>query len=478
VAGSRATDDPTAPDAAGRRAVDRRILALALPATASLLATPLYDLTDTAILGHLGTTPLAGAVIANEILLLASSVFIFLMFGTTAAVARMSGLDRRADAVRHGVQGMWLGAGLGALVAVLLAVALPALVPLWGGHGAVGHAARVYGWVSVAGFPAALMVMAGTGYLRGGSNTVTPLWIALGTVSLNLVLEVVTIYGFGWGVAASAASTVVAQWVAAGIHLRLLVRAARRHDVPIRPHPETLRGLGSTGLPLFVRTAALRGVVATSVALAGRYGPEAVAGYGIAFGIWSFLAYLSDGLEVAGQVLIAEATAPLDDPVATRRRAVATSGRILRMSLLVGCTAGVAVLALRTALPHLFTGDAAVAAVAASGLWWVALAQPLNSVVFALDGILVGADDLRYTAMAMTSVGALYGIGAAGIVATGAPLTAVWALLVSFMAGRGAFSGARVAWSGWPPPGAVRPTGRRSRRTARSADPTPGTAGS
>lgn len=458
---------------ADHRATDRRILSLAIPASASLLANPVYDLTDTAILGHLGTTPLAGAVIANEILLLSSSVFIFLMFGTTAAVARMSGAGRPADAVRQGVQGMWLGAALGTLAALLVAILLPALVPLWGGEGAVGAAARTYGWISVAGFPAVLMVMAGTGYLRGTSNTVTPLWIALGTVTLNLALELITIYGLGWGVAASAASTVAAQWTAATLYLRRVAAAARRHDVPLRPDPETLRGLGSTGLPLFVRTAALRGVIATSVALAGRHGPAAVAGYGIAFAIWSFLAYLSDGLEVAGQVLVAEATGAGGQPADVRQRALGTSRRILRMSLVVGGAAGLAVLAVRTVLPALFTDDPAVATVATAGLLWVALAQPLNSVVFALDGILVGADDLRYMAASMATVGLLYGGAAVGIVATDAPLTAVWVLLVGFMVARGAFTGGRVLWAGWPPPaGAV---SRRSRRTARSAGPPPGT---
>ncbi len=460
---------------ADHRATDRRILSLALPASASLLANPVYDLTDTAILGHLGTTPLAGAVIANEILLLASSVFVFLMFGTTAAVARMSGAGRPADAVRQGVQGMWLGAALGTVAAVVIAGLLPALVPLWGGEGPVGAAARTYGWISVAGFPAVLVVMAGTGYLRGTSNTVTPLWIALGTVTLNLILEIVTIYGLGWGVAASAASTVAAQWTAATLYLRRVARAARHHGVPLRPEPDTLKGLGSTGLPLFVRTAALRGVIATSVALAGRHGPAAVAGYGIAFAIWSFLAYLSDGLEVAGQVLVAEATGT-DGDGSVRPRAIATTRRILRMSLVVGSVAGVVVLAVRTSLPGLFTDDPAVAAVATAGLLWVAVAQPLNSVVFALDGILVGADDLRYMAASMATVGLLYATAAVGVVATDAPLTAVWVLLVGFMVARGAFTGSRVLWAGWPPPAGN--VSRRSRRTARSAGPRPGTAGS
>ena len=439
------TTPPAARDEARR--VDRRVLALALPATASLLAKPLYDLTDTAILGHLGTTPLAGAVIATEILLLASSIFIFLMFGTTAAVARLSGAGRRAEAAHQGVQGMWLGAGLGVLVAALLAALLPALVPVWGGHGEVAEAARTYGWISLLGFPAFLMGMAGTGYVRGTSDTVTPLWIALGTVVLNLVVEVTTVYGFGWGVAASAGSTVLAQWVGAIAYVVIVRRAALGHGMPLRPDAGTLRGLGSTGVPLFVRTAALRGTMATSVALAGRLGTTAVAGYGVAFGIWSFLAYLSDGLEVAGQVMVAEVLGQGDGP---RARHVAL--RILRMSLLVGLAAAALVLATRTGLPHLFTGDPAVAAAAASGLLWVALAQPLNSVVFAAAGILVGADDLRFLALAMVGATAAYAATAGAVIATDAGITWVWAALVGFMVARGVGLGLRLRSSAWSAP--------------------------
>jgi putative MATE family efflux protein len=311
--------------------------------------------------------------------------------------------------------------------------------------------------------PAALVVMAGTGYLRGTSDTVTPLWIALGTVALNLVLEIVTIYGLGWGVAASAASTVLAQWVAAAFHFRRLRAAAAEHRVSLRPHGATLRGLGSTGVPLFIRTAALRGVVGTSVALAGRFGPATVAGYGIAFGIWSFFAYLSDGLEVAGQVLVAETSAgPAATPGDLRAATLGVTRRILRMALWIGIAAGVLVLALRTILPHLFSDDPEVIAIATGALWWVALAQPLNSVVFAADGILVGAGDLRYLAVAMCGAAALYGVGAIAVVAADAPVTAVWVTLVGFMAARGAGLGARVAWSGWPPIGSRPPRSWRS----------------
>jgi MATE family, multidrug efflux pump len=172
---------------------DREIARLAVPAFGALIAEPVYILTDTAIVGHLGTPQLAGLAVASSLLLSLYAVFVFLAYGTTAAVSRLLGAGDEREAAHQAVQSVWLAVMLG--VAILAAGSMLAepLVALMGAEGAVRDEALVYLRISLWGVPAMLAVLAGTGYLRGLQDTRTPLVVAVGTALLNLVVEVVLI---------------------------------------------------------------------------------------------------------------------------------------------------------------------------------------------------------------------------------------------------------------------------------------------
>jgi hypothetical protein len=132
---------------------DGEIVALAVPAAATLAAEPAYLLTDTALVGTLGTEALAGLAVANTIILAAYTVFIFLTFATTAAVARLLGAERHRDAAEEGVTATWLGAMLGVMVAAVVLPLAPTLARLFGAEAAVVADAVTYLRISTAGFP-------------------------------------------------------------------------------------------------------------------------------------------------------------------------------------------------------------------------------------------------------------------------------------------------------------------------------------
>src|SRR5690606_9474927 len=176
-------------------------------------------LTDTAIVGHLGTPQLGGLAVASTVLLTLYAVFIFLAYGTTAAVSRLLGAGDEREAAHQAVQSLWLAVFVGIAVAAAGLVAAEPLVAAMGAEGAVRAEALVYLRISLVGVPAMLVVLAGTGYLRGLQDTRTPLAVAVGSAGVNLVVEVVLIYGLGRGIGASALATVVAQTVAAGVYL-------------------------------------------------------------------------------------------------------------------------------------------------------------------------------------------------------------------------------------------------------------------
>lgn len=430
---------------------DREILRLALPALGALVAEPLYILTDTAVVGRIGTDELAGLAVASTILLLGYSIFIFLAYGTTAAVARLLGAGEHAEAAHQAVQALWLAVLIGvALTALGLAFAGP-MVALLGADGAVAANALVYLRISLLGVPALLVVLAGTGYLRGLQDTRTPLIIAVLSGLANLVLEVVLIFGFGFGIGASALSTVVAQYGAAAVYVVRVHRAVRDHAVPLRPHWATIGGLGRVGRDLFLRTLALRGSFTVSVAVATRFGPVSLAAYSIAIEIWNLLALALDAIAIAGQSFVGRFLGATD--VAEARSA---GRRMLQWGVNAGVGMGVVIAALHTVLPRLFTTDPEVVTAAAGSLLAVALMQPVNGVAFTLDGLLIGAGDVGYLAVAMFVSAAVFVPAALAVSFTDVGIGWLWAALGLFMATRAVTLGVRWRGDGWAVVGATR----------------------
>ena len=433
------------------RPLDREIARLAVPALGALIAEPLYILADTAVVGHLGTPQLAGLAIASSVLLTAHALCTFLAFGTTASVARLLGAGDEHEAAHQAVQGLWLAAGIGTTLAAVGWATAPALVGLLGGEGQVAEHAELYLVVSLPGLPALLATLAGTGYLRGLQDTRTPLVVAIASGALNLGLELVLVYGLGFGLGASAATTVLAQWCAAAVYLRTIGGAARRLGVALRPHVRTLRRLLVVATALVVRTTALRGSLVLATAVAARIGTSDVGAHQVAYELWNTLALALDALAIAGQALVGRALGAGDVDAARR-----AGRRLLELGIGAGVLAGVVVVAARPFLPELFTDDAEVAALAAFVLWWVAALQPVNAVVFVLDGLLIGAGDLRYLARAMVFAAAVFVVCAGVVLTTGAGLGWLWAAIGAFMVARLVPLGGRWASDGWAVVGATR----------------------
>ncbi|CAN5724622.1 MATE family efflux transporter [soil metagenome] len=430
---------------------DREILRLAVPALGALIAEPLYVLTDTAIVGRLGTPQLGGLAVATTVLLTLYAVFIFLAYGTTGAVGRLLGAGDARGAAHQAVQGLWLAAVIGVTVTVVGLLAAPWLVGALGATGAVRTNALVYLRISLLGVPPLLLILAGTGYLRGLQDTRTPLLVAVGTVVANLLLQVWFIYGLGYGIGASALSTVLAQTVGAIVYVRIVVRGARRHHVDARPDPGAIRALAVVGRDLFVRTLALRAALVLATAVATRIGVADLGAHQIAFEIWSFLALALDAIAIAGQAMIGRLLGAGD-----RDGARAAGRRMVEWGVMAGVASGAAVLILRPVLPRIFTTDPEVLALTGFVLWFVAVLQPVNAVAFVLDGVLIGAGDQRFLAGAMVFAAAVFAAVAVPVLALDLGIGWLWAALGVLMASRVAVLGARFHGGRWAVVGATR----------------------
>jgi putative MATE family efflux protein len=427
---------------------------LAVPALGALVAEPLFLLTDSALVGHLGLVPLAGLGIASVVLQTIIGLMVFLAYATTPAVARRLGAGDERGGVSVGIDGMWLALGLGVVLAAGGALLTPRLVALFGADAAVAAQAETYLSISMLGLPAMLIVFAATGLLRGLQDTRTPLVVAVGGFGANAGLNALLIYGAGWGIAGSAWGTVLAQWGMVAAYVVVILRHARRTGAVVRPQREGIRGSALSGGWLLVRTAALRAALIIATVVATGIGTAELAGFHVVLTVFSTLAFALDALAIAAQALVGKGLGAADvDFVRSVLR------RCLLWGVGGGAALGVLLAVLSPAAGLLFTGSPETAALIAPSLVVLAVGTPLAGYVFVLDGVLIGAGDVRYLALTglvnlaafvplAAAAAAWGGTGSAGL----AWLTAAFA--IGYIAARATTLGLRARGNAWQRTGA------------------------
>ncbi|TVR58980.1 MAG: MATE family efflux transporter, partial [Gemmatimonadales bacterium] len=362
--------------------MDREIGALAFPALATLAADPLVSLVDTAFVGRLGTVPLAALGVNAALFSMAFVVFNFLAYGTTPRVARAWG---RRDPVAVGTavaQALTLAVGVGVLATAILLAAAGPLVSLMGATGELRDPALAYLRIRALAGPAVLIMMAGHGIFRGVQDTRTPFRITLLLNLVNLVLDPLLIFGFGWGLEGAAWATLVAQWVGAGAFIWLIF-GPRRDLLGPSPHLPSFREVLPflrVGGELSLRTFALIGTMTLATAVATRVGTAEVAAHQVAVQLWLLLALVVDAVAVAAQALVGRYRGEGND-IALR----AMTNRLLVWGLGTGVLLSLLFLAAAPWLPRLFTDDPGTVARVAAILPFVIWMQPLNALVFVWD---------------------------------------------------------------------------------------------
>ena len=422
--------------------LNRRILELALPAFAALVAQPLFVMADTAIVGQLGTVPLAGLGVGSTLTLALVGVFVFLAYGSTATVARLVGANREKDAAESGAQAMWLALVLGAVTGLVSWGFAPQLAAWLGAGGTVHEQAVAYLHWSLPGLPGMFLVLAATGTLRGMADGRTPMVLAIGAAVLNLVGDVVLVFGLGMGIAGSGAATAFAETLMGLTAAGIVAHSAARVEVGLRPRLAGMRTSLLVGVPLLIRTLALRAALLLTTWTAARSGAVALAAHQVGFTIWSFLQYVLDALAIAGQTLIGQALG-----ASRPGEARALARRMTGWSLCAGLLLGIATLFIRNLLAALFTPDPGVRDAVAAVLVVIGCTLVIASWVTLFDGVLIGAGDGPYLARASLITLAVYAPLALAVArfAPGGVPGLVW-LWLAFTIG---FRGARAATLWW-----------------------------
>jgi putative MATE family efflux protein len=426
----------------------RRVAGLALPALVVLAAEPVYVLVDTAVVGHLGRIPLAGLAVGGVVLTTAAWFGNVIAYGVTGRAARRFGAGSRAGAVEEGVQASWLAFGLGLLILLGAQALAGPVAGALAGNPEVARAGAVWLRIASLGVPGLLLATAGNGWLRGVQDTRRPMRYVLGANLLSAALCPLLVYGAGLGLAGSAVANACAQTLSGTLFVRALV--AER--VPLRPHPAALRAQLVLGRDLMLRGVAFQACFLSATAVAGRFGSAALAAHQIALQLWMFCSLALDAVAIAAQALVG---AELGGGRADRARWLA--GRIGVIGLICGAAFGALILAGAPLLPRWFSSDPLVYAQAMRAWPWFVGMLPLAGVVFALDGVLIGAGDLRYMRN-LTIVAALGGFLPAIWLAYGLRLGlgGVWAGLTLFIVLRLVLMLGRLRTDRWAVTGAVR----------------------
>ncbi|MDZ4266145.1 MAG: MATE family efflux transporter [Mycobacterium sp.] len=426
-------------------ATSRRIAALAFPALGVLAAEPLYLLFDLAVIGRLGALSLAGLAIGALIMGVLSSQLTFLSYGTTARAARFYGVGDRTAAVREGVQATWLALGIGVTIVIAVQLTADPLVSALAGGGEVADAALP--WVRIASLavPAILVAAAGNGWMRGVQDTMRPLRYVIVGFALSAVLCPLLVYGLlgapELGLPGSAVANLIGQWLAAALFFRALFV----EKVPLGPAPSILRAQMVMGRDLVLRTLAFQACFVSAGAVAARFGAAAVAAHQVVLQLWSFLALVLDSLAIAAQSLVGAALG-----AGQLVHAKSVAWRVTIFSTVAGLVLAALFALGASVVPGIFTDDRSVLD-EMSVPWWFLVAQlPVAGIVFAIDGVLLGAGDakfMRNATLASALVGFLPLIWLS--LAFGWGLLGIWSGLSMFMVLRLVFVGWRVFSGRW-----------------------------
>lgn len=444
------------PDEPGRRArasIGRRILSLAAPTFGQIIAEPAFILIDTAIVGHIGDAALAGLSIGSTIVLTTVGLCVFLAYGTTSQVSRLIGAGRRREGLEAGIDGIWLAAIIGVVISFALFMAAQPLCSAMGARGEVLINATHYVRAIIFGLPGMLLVYAANGIFRGLQKIRITLVAAVSGAVVNTALEVLFVYGFRWGVTGSGAATLIAQWYMGVFLLIPAFMWAKADGAQLRPRLTGILHSAKDGVPLFVRTLALRVSMVATVVLAANMGTLVLAAYQAVNSNWNFVLNMLDAIGIASQTLVGSALG------ATKRDEARLITKVSqRAGLIGGAVIGVGMIAVGWLAAPAFSPNPQVQLLIALGMSVQGVVLPLSGWMWALDGILIGAGDYAYLAKACTVTAVVYLAALVGLNALDSVILtdnalrimALWLVLnIVFIGVRAIFNGLRARGDQW-----------------------------
>ncbi len=373
--------------------MNRRILRLAIPNIISNLSVPLLSSVDTALLGHLDEIYYLGALSVGGIIFnFVYWGFGFLRMGTTGLTAQAYGQRDREGTLVILAQTVSV-----ALLSALILIASQWIIAkvsfaLIDATSAVELHARQYFHIRIYAAPATLTLYAFHGWFLGLQNVKVPLILTVVVNSLNIVLNLVFIYGFGMKSDGVAYATVIAQYCGLAGAFAFFLRLYSVAEVTATLHRvldlAALKRIFRFNFDIFLRTLGLIFTFSFFTAKSAESGDAILAANSILLQLLMIMAYGVDGFAFAAESLVgryvgAENLARLKQTI---RYSLAWGIGLGILVSLVYWAAGEQVLAL-------FTNKPEVIFLCLTYMAWVVIAPLINSYCFIWDGIFIGATE-------------------------------------------------------------------------------------
>jgi len=422
----------------------RRILALAVPAVATLVADPLLGAVDTAVAGRIGATELGALGLAVGALTALTWIFNFLVIGTTTTVAHAIGRGDHEAAGRRVVHAAVAALAIGVVAAVVLGVGAPWLIRLFQPVPELVAPAVDYLRVRAVGVPFLLLGYVGHGAFRGVADTRTPLLVVIGANVLNAALDIVLVFGFGFGLEGIAWATVAAEVVAVVLFAFLIARAGLPLTGHGIPNSVQINALVIVSRDLVMRTGGLLLGFLAITAAAARTDAVTAAAHQVIWQVYLLVSFLMDGFAIAAQAMIGKALGAGDEDEAR-----AAGNDLLRWGMGGGAVLAVLLLVGQSVIAGVFTTNTAVLATIGTAWWLASIGHVIGGPVFVLDGVMMGAADYGYlrtwTVVAAVIGGVLAQVGAS----LGAGLLWFWIAAEIMMVVRGVSLLLRLRGRAW-----------------------------
>lgn len=372
---------------------------LAIPALIAGIAEPLLSITDTAIIGNIhlnATESLAAVGIVGAFISMLIWVFGQIRSAISSIISQYVGANKLDEVKSLPTQAIAIVV-LGSFF--VLAISYPfakQIFQFYNASGIVLDYCSTYFKIRIFGFPFSLFVFAVFGIFRGLQNTYYPMIIAIIGALLNVVLDLVLVYGVkdyvpAMNIEGAAYASVIAQIVMAIIALVLLIKKTPISlKITFKVHPEIPRLLGMMG-NLFVRTIALNTALYFATSYATGYGKEYIAAYTIGINIWLLGAFMVDGYSSAGNILSGKFLGAKD-----YNSLVVLSNKLIKYGLSVGIIIGLVGAIFYNFIGQIFTKDPAVLEQFYTVFWIVLITQPISAITFIFDGMFKGMGEMKY----------------------------------------------------------------------------------
>jgi putative MATE family efflux protein len=377
----------------------RTINKLAIPATIAGIAEPLLSITDTAIVGNIpgdGLESLAAAGIVGSFL----SMLIWILGQTRSAIsaiiAQYLGAGRLGDIKSLPAQAIFLNVSLSILILISTIFISEEIFMLLNASGKILNYCVAYYGIRVWGFPLTLFTFAVMGIFRGLQNTFWPMLIAIVGACLNVLLDVILVYGVDGIVApmhleGAAWASLLAQGVMAMMALLLLLRKTSVSLIPRLPiHPELGRLIGMS-LNLFVRTVALNLALLLAVREATAMGDRFIGAHTIAINLWLLAAFFIDGYSAAGNIISGRLLGAGD-----YKGLWILAGKVIRYGVMVSLVLMSLGFLFYKPIGRLFSNETIVLDSFYAIFYIVILGMPVNTVAFVFDGMFKGMGEMKY----------------------------------------------------------------------------------